>query len=150
MSKQERLFQTFLRVFSIVLGVPAFLCAFMPYGWMNLIHHNLGLGRLPKDPIVGYLARSASLLYALFFATLWVLSLDLRRYRFVLCFLGAASIPFGLLMIGIDLHEGMPRMWCFSEGSVAIILGIVFWGLTYTIVPKTDWPVGGRTKEEMP
>ena len=143
MSKQERLFQAFLRVFAIVLGVPAFLCAFMPYAWMNLIHHNLGLGRLPKDPIVGYLARSASLLYALFFALLWVVSCDLRRYRFVLCFLSAASIPFGLLMIGIDLHEGMPRMWCFCEGSAAIVLGIVFWVLTYKIVPKTH----GYSKE---
>ncbi|HAA75417.1 TPA: hypothetical protein DCE37_09880 [Candidatus Latescibacteria bacterium] len=38
----------------------AILAVVMPYEWMNAIHVWLGMGTLPTEPIVGYLARPLS------------------------------------------------------------------------------------------
>lgn len=51
----------FLRLFLWIVGTASLLAVaavVMPYAWMNAIHQWLGMGRLPSDPIVGYLARS--------------------------------------------------------------------------------------------
>jgi len=144
MSEQERLYQAFLRALAVVFGFPAFLCVFLPYSWMNAVHQGLGLGELPQDPIVGYLARSASALYAFLLALLWVLSYDLRRHRFVLCCLGAGSMVFGLVVLGIDVYEGMPLAWRLGEGPITIALGAALWALTYRIVPRSGWNADPR------
>jgi len=41
----------------------------------------MGLGDMPKGPIVEYLARSTSLFCALPGELLWYIASDLRRYR---------------------------------------------------------------------
>jgi hypothetical protein len=124
MTGQERFLRFFLRIIGTA-GLLALPCALMPYSWMNAIHRELGMGQLPGEPIVGYLARSTSLFYALLGGLLWVLSLDLHRYRIVLCYLGAAIILFGLLLWGIDLREGMPRWWSLTEGPLNVAFAAV-------------------------
>ena len=52
----------------------------MPFEWMNSIHRQVGLGELPHVPIVGYLTRSISGLYALHGALLLFLAGDVRRH----------------------------------------------------------------------
>ena len=44
------------------------------------IHRQVGLGELPQVPIVGYLTRSISALYALHGALLVFMAGDVRRY----------------------------------------------------------------------
>ena len=52
----------------------------MPFELMNVIHQQMGLGELPHVPIVGYLTRSISALYALHGALLvFMASLMLGR-----------------------------------------------------------------------
>ena len=46
---------------------------------MVAMHADLGLGRLPDAPIVGYLARSTSAFYAIEGGLFWVVSIDLVR-----------------------------------------------------------------------
>jgi hypothetical protein len=82
------------------------------------------MGRLPSEPIVGYLARSLSLFYALMGGLLLLCSFDLRRHRVVLCYIGAAFIFLGLIMWGVDFIEGMPGYWKSVEGPFVIIFGI--------------------------
>jgi len=135
-TKEERCFQLCLRVFAAVFGPPALLCAFMPYSWMNAIHGWLGMGELCQEPIVGYLARSISAMYAMFAGMFWVLTYDIRRHRLPLCYLGAASILFGLLLLGIDLYEEMPLWWSLGEGPGTVVLGIVILLFSYRIRPQ--------------
>jgi len=57
-----------LRVALRVLGVTdtlAFIAVVMPTTWIQWGHQWSGLGEFPDAPIAGYLARSASALYAL-------------------------------------------------------------------------------------
>ena len=95
-----------------------------PYSWMDSIHAGMGMGRLPSEPVVGYLARSVSFLYALMGGLFWVVSFDLRRYRGLLLYVGIAVTLFGVALIGIDWWEGLPMLWKLWEGPFTIALGI--------------------------
>lgn len=130
MTRQERLLTLFLRI----VGTASLLAAaavVMPYAWMDAIHEWLGMGRLPGDPIVRYLARSTSAFYALLGGLLWVVSFDLPRHRLVLHYLGAAIIVFGGVLFAVDLLEGMPLFWSLGEGPFDIAFGIVILWLNH-------------------
>lgn len=114
----------FLRISGCVSGLAVFAVV-MPYCWMNAIHQWLGMGKLPDEPIVGYLARSTSAFYALLGGLLWVVSFHLRRNRLVLRYLGIAMVLFGIALFGVDLVEGMPLFWKVCEGPINIAFGIV-------------------------
>jgi hypothetical protein len=105
------------------------LCALgavvLPARWMAAGHAGAGLGPLPPRPLVGYLARSASALYALHGALVLFLSFDVRRYGPVITFLAAAALFHGAVMLGIDLAEGMPFWWTALEGAAFAAGGVV-------------------------
>jgi hypothetical protein len=132
MTDNARLLQLLLRVIGSValLAIP---CALMPYSWMNTIHQWLGMGVLPGEPVVGYLARSTSAFYGLLGGLLWVLSGDLRRHRLVLLYVGSAVAVFGLLLLGVDILEGMPPWWTAAEGPFNIGLGVVILALSWRL-----------------
>ena len=124
MTRHERVFRLILRVVgsAALLAAP---CVLMPYAWMNAIHEGLGMGRLPDAPVVGYLARSTSAFYALLGGLLWTLSLDVRRHRLVLGYLGVAVVLFGLVLFAVDFLEGMPLWWRLVEGPFNVGFGLV-------------------------
>jgi len=124
MTKQERLFKLFLRIIGTA-ALFALVAVVMPYSWMNGIHQWLGMGQLPAEPIVGYLARSTSAFYALLGALLWVVSFDLRRHRLILRFLGVAIIVFGIMLLVVDFVEGMPLWWSLWEGPINMAFGTI-------------------------
>jgi hypothetical protein len=124
MTKQERLFKLFLRVIGTA-ALFALIAVVMPYSWMNAIHQWLGLGQLPAEPIVGYLARSTSAFYAMLGALLWVVSFDLVRHRLILRFLGGAIIVFGGMLLIVDFVEGMPLWWSLWEGPINMAFGTI-------------------------
>ena len=130
MSKQERLLKLFLRIIGTV-ALFAVVAVVMPYSWMNDTHQWLGMGQLPSEPVVGYLARSASAFYALFGGLLWLTSCDLQRNRPVLLYLGAAVLIFGAALFVVDLLEGMPLYWSLTEGPINVTFGIVILILSY-------------------
>ena len=118
----------FLRLFLRFVGSVSLCAVFavvMPYSWMNAIHQGLGLGELPDAPIVGYLARSTSALYAILGGLMWTLSFNVRQYEAVLSYLGAVIIVFGLTLLAVDMLEGLPFQWTISEGPANCILGTV-------------------------
>ena len=49
-----------LLVFNGVMVLLALPAVFMPTAWMDYFHRDLGLGPLPRGPIVEYLTRSIS------------------------------------------------------------------------------------------
>jgi len=135
MTKQERFLKLLLRIIGSVALV-AIVAVVMPYSWMNAVHRWLGMGELPAEPIVGYLARSTSAFYAILGGLFWVVSFDLHRHKVVLCYLGIVVVVFGAALFVIDLLEGMPLHWCLTEGPFNIGFGIVILVLSYRIGVK--------------
>ena len=130
MTKQEYFFKLFLRIIGSA-ALFAIVAVVMPYSWMNAINKWLGMGELPAEPIVGYLARSTSAFYALLGGLFWVISFDLHRHRLVLCYLGIVIVIFGAALFIIDLLEGMLLSWSFTEGPFNITFGVVVLILSY-------------------
>ncbi len=95
---------------------------------MNVIHQQMELGELPHTPIVGYLTRSLSALYAVHGALPVFLAGHVRRYLPVVRFLAVARVVFGVLMFGIDHAVGMPLPCTAGEGPyIAMLSAVVFW-----------------------
>src|SRR5215510_15494182 len=95
----------------------AVVAVFMPSSWMAATHRWLGLGELPTDPVVEYLARSLSAFYALVGALCLVAAADLERYRPLVRFLGVAFALMSVALLGVDLAAGMPWWWSASRSS---------------------------------
>lgn len=58
----------------------AIIAVFMPSTLMQVIHERLGLGEMPTGPIVEYLARSCSMLYAIHGVIVFAISFNMPRY----------------------------------------------------------------------
>jgi hypothetical protein len=122
--KHKDVLALFLRLVGTV-ALMAVIAVVMPYSWMNAAHQWLGMGPLPAQPIVGYLARSLSAFYAILGGLLWVVSFDLRRHRVVLQYIGLAVVILGITLGVVDFTEGMPRFWRFAEGPLNVVLGLI-------------------------
>jgi hypothetical protein len=122
MSGSERTIVVLLRVMGsfALCAIPA---VFLPHRWMDAIHGFLGMGQLPDEPIVSYLARSLSTFYAIYGAILVFASTDLVRYRALIVLLAWLSIILGFVLLGIDMVSGMPLYWTLLEGPFTISVG---------------------------
>jgi hypothetical protein len=103
----------------------ALVPVFFPFAWMQSIHRAIGLGELPALPIIEYMARSLSALYACHGALMLYLSFDVVRHAAVIRVLAILGILFGVGMAGIDLVSALPPSWALSEGPFILTLGIV-------------------------
>jgi hypothetical protein len=109
-------------------GVATCLAAFaivMPTTWMVAAHARLGLGELPQAPIVEYLTRSLSALYAMHGALLLIVATDVHRFRSLVVWAAASSGAFGLVVLGIDLLAGLPLWWVLIEGPPLVAFGVL-------------------------
>jgi hypothetical protein len=129
MNRDEKILVWLLRLGGVVM-LTALGAVVMPFDWMNSIHRQAGLGELPHVPIVGYLTRSISGLYALHGALLVFLASDVRRYLPVVRFLAWAGAAFGAMMLAIDRAVGMPLPWNVCEGPFVVLLSAVILWLT--------------------
>jgi hypothetical protein len=127
MNRYEKTLVFLLRLDAIIL-LTALFPAMMPFAWMQEIHRSLGMGELPEGPILGYLTRSLSVMYAMFGAMELFVSLDVRRYLPFVKFVAVLEIVFGLWMAALDVVVGMPLMWRICEGPYVFLLGcLVLW-----------------------
>jgi hypothetical protein len=86
------------------------------------------MGDLPRGPIVGYLTRSLSAMYAMHGGVVLFVSLDVRRFLPVVKCLAVLLIVFGVGMIALDVMVGMPWFWTLGEGPlIAIFGGVILW-----------------------
>ena len=120
---RERFLVFFLRLGGI-LTLSAFGAVFLPVSWMQATHAWLGLGEFPVSPITDYLSRSAAALYGVHGGLLLVVSMNVRRHRPIVRYLGMINIVLGLMLLGIDLHSGMPAYWTFVEGPPVALSGV--------------------------
>jgi hypothetical protein len=92
----ERLLVILLRLAGAVT-IAAFPAMLLPTEWMDTTHRWLGLGDLPRAPIVEYLTRSVAALYGFHGVLLLVVSRDPGRYRAIVRYLGVMNVAAGLL-----------------------------------------------------
>ncbi|MCI0360973.1 MAG: hypothetical protein L0211_21040 [Planctomycetaceae bacterium] len=108
-----------------VLTLLALPAVFLPTAWMDAFHRNLGLGALPEGPIVQYLARSVSALYAAFGSLTLILAVDLARFAPLITWWGITAIVFGGLLLWIDTSAPMPAHWTWDEVPYLVLTGAV-------------------------
>lgn len=97
---------------------------FLPDDSMAFVHRALGLGELPRSPIVGYLARTASMQYGLHGVLLWVASWNVARYAPLLPWLAGLKLVQALAISVVDATHGMPLWWTIVEPSCLALAGI--------------------------
>jgi hypothetical protein len=114
------------------LGVSALFAlgaVFMPLSWMAATHRWLGLGEMPTEPIVDYLARSVSAFYAVSGGSCLVMAADVERYKPLLRYLGIAQLGMGVVILGVDVAAGLPWWWSYSEGPFGMLVGVLLFCL---------------------
>jgi hypothetical protein len=84
----------------------------------------LGLEPLAETPLVFYLARSTSALYALRGLSYFIAASDPVRYRPLIVFIGASNVAFGLALGAIGVTAGMPPWWTALESPFVIGAGV--------------------------
>ena len=122
MRRTEKTLVVLLRLAAGMLLI-AVVPAVMPLDWMVAIHRWLGLGELPQTPIVGYLTRSLSAMYAVHGVVVLFVSLDVRRYLPVIRLLAVLNVVFGAGMTVLDVFVGLPLWWILGEGPPLILFG---------------------------
>ena len=118
--------------FGAVMTGSAFLAMLMPVEWMAVTHQWLGLGEFPRVPITDYLTRSVAALYGFHGVLLFLISRDPVRYRVFVRYIGWMNVLFGILLLLIDLHAGLPQWWTLGEGPAVTILGAIVLYLSRT------------------
>jgi hypothetical protein len=128
MKESEQHLSWFLRVTAIML-LAAALAVVIPHAWMNAIHVWFGLGELPDLPMVAYLTRSLSTLYAVVGAWCWFVSRDVRRNLPLLRFSVPITFGFDATVIAIDVVVEMPLAWSALEGTFLLAWTLTLWRL---------------------
>jgi hypothetical protein len=118
-----RMLVVLLRIAGVVT-LAAFPAMLLPVDWMASTHATLGLGELPRLPVVDYLARSIAALYGFHGVLVLLVSTDPIRYRPIVWFIAGMNITFGLMLVAIDLHAGLPVYWTALEGPPITAFGI--------------------------
>ncbi|NLH17676.1 MAG: hypothetical protein GX455_13955 [Phycisphaerae bacterium] len=113
-----------LRATGIAMLTALVFCV-CPFSWMETIHQWMGLGTLPDIPIVRYLTRSLSGMYAYLGALLLYLAGDIRRHRGTLLFLSVTGLLFSVGIILLDSAVGMPLFWTVAEGPMTLLLSAI-------------------------
>ena len=134
MVDRERLLAWFLRCYAALL-LAALPFAVMPTRWLAISYESVGLGEWPALPLVQYLARSASGIYALVGAMTLLMSFDVRRYRPLILLLGWVSLPGSVYLFVLDRALGFPSWWVLLEGPVVLITGLVLLVLAHRSAP---------------
>ena len=120
--------ERYLRLILRIIGVSSLFAIpfiFVPFETMFAIHAELNMGDLPNTPIVNYLARSTSALYAIVGGLMVVVSFDLQRNRAVIAYIGRAFILFGMALLLVDWQYGMPLSWTLWEGPFIVVVGSI-------------------------
>lgn len=104
--------------------VLAFGALFLSDDAMAAVHQALGLGELPRTPIVGYLARTASLQYGLHGLLLWAASLNVTRFSPLVPWIAGLKLLQALAIGIVDATGGMPLWWTIVEPICLALAGI--------------------------
>lgn len=131
-ARRQRLLVVLLRLGGGITGA-AFLAVLLPVDWMVAAHRWLGLGEFPRVPLVDYLTRSIAALYGFHGVLLFLVARDPVYYRNIVRYVGVMNVVFGALLLGIDVHAGMPSWWTVAEGPPLMAVGVVVLALSRSL-----------------
>ncbi len=123
-SARRRWLRTYLTLVGI-LDVFALGAILLPRTQMAAVHATLGIGELPAAPIVGYLARTASLFYGMIGVILLIAARDLDRYLETVRLLARCGVAAGGVILLIDVAERLPWWWIALEGPCCSGIALV-------------------------
>jgi hypothetical protein len=103
----------------------AFIAVVMPRSWMEISHEWLGLGQMPHGPVLMFLIRQASYTYGMHGISLWILALDVKRFRPLIILNGIAYLLAAPVFFTIDYTERMPLWWAIGDSLGCGLLGAV-------------------------
>ena len=103
----------------------AFIAVIMRRSWMEISHEWLGLGLMPHGPVLMFLIRQASYTYGMHGISLWVLALDVKRFRPLIILNGIAYLLAAPVFWAIDYSAGMPLWWTIGDCLGCGFLGAV-------------------------
>ena len=103
----------------------AFIAVVMPRSWMEISHEWLGLGQMPHGPVLMFLIRQASYTYGMHGISLWVLAVDVKRFRPLIILNGIAYLLAAPVFAAIDYTTGMPLWWTIGDAVGCGGLGVV-------------------------
>ncbi|MFO0879624.1 MAG: hypothetical protein U0840_19945 [Gemmataceae bacterium] len=140
MQRAERALRLLLRFEATVVALAA-PAALLPSSWMDAVHQVMGLGPLPRGPIIEYLTRTLSMMYAAWAPLLWLMSRDVRRYLPVIRLISWLTVAGAVLFPLVDHLAGMPLPWLLIEGGVLLGYGATGLVLTRAIQSGITAPV---------
>ena len=127
--------------FEAVVLLSALTAVALPHSLMSDIHAEMGLGVLPESPIVSYLTRTLSALYATYGPLYLFLVRDIPRYIDVIRFLAWTKVVFGVFLLLVDLTVGMPAFWTVCEGPLIVLLSAATIAVARPIASPAASPV---------
>ena len=101
----------------------AFIAVVMPRSWMEVSHYWLGLGEMPVGPLIMFMIRQSSYTYGMHGVFMWVLSLDVDRFRPLIVLSGIAYLLAAPVFFVIDYANGMPQLWTAADPLGCGLLG---------------------------
>lgn len=110
----ESMLKLLLRWFGGFAVIAAFPFV-MPQRWMALTHEWLGMGVLPDQPVVEYLARTTSALFAIYGGLLLILATDVQRYGRVITYQAAVTLVAATVGAVFGWRAGMPAWWMIGD-----------------------------------
>src|SRR2546425_5938583 len=110
MQRVENYLKLLLQGFGAVTAI-ALVPFVMPRSWMAMVHEWLGMGVLPDQPVVEYLARTTSALYGLLGGLYLVLATDVRRFARAITYSAVAALLISAVNTALCLRAGMPTWW---------------------------------------
>lgn len=143
-----------LRLLTILLRlsggatVIAFAAMLLPVDWMAAIHEAAGLGEFPRTAVVEYMARSIAGLYGFHGALVLLIARDPLRFRPFVAYVATLNIVFGLMLIAIDVHAGMPWFWTLAEGPLIIAVGLAVAALNRSLASEKMGSQDARARVE--
>src|SRR5918995_3743304 len=87
-----RRLQAWLLRLAGTVEILAFFAVVMPRSWMEASHSWLGMGAMPHGPLIMFMIRQASYAYGMHGVSLWLLAIDVRRYRLLVLFNAVAFL----------------------------------------------------------
>ena len=124
MVNKERIQMVLLRLAGTI-EILAFIAVVMPRTWMEISHEWLGLCQMPHGPVLMFLIRQASYTYGMHGISLWVLALDVKRFRPLIILNGIAYLLAAPVFAVIDYTTGMPLWWTIGDAVGCGGLGVV-------------------------
>ena len=134
----QRLLSWLLRLAGSV-EIIAFFAVVLPRSWMEVSHAWLGLGEMPRGPIIMFMIRQASYTYGIHGVSLWVLASDAARFRTLVLLNGIAYLLSAPVFFLIDFTSGMPWWWTAGDTFGCGLLGAALLWLNQRGLQNREW-----------